>query len=132
MSTRRPHPDDQGREQRIQGHAEAAERGDHHLGGRRDRADVARLTGENDALRAANAELAVRNDELSGASEPKVVPDGATPDECLAYLLDAASCWSPDARLVGNLRAGDIVRSLRDWRDRLDRLERDPAARGQG
>lgn len=89
-----------------------------------------RLARENGDLRAENARLAVRNDELRGLGAPKVPPDGGTPDECLAYLLECASCWSPDARLVGNLRAADIVRSLRDWQARLARLERGPDAPG--
>lgn len=37
-------------------------------------------------------------------------PDGAPPAEVLAALRVCASCCEPEARLVGNVRAGDIVR----------------------
>lgn len=32
--------------------------------------------------------------------------------EILAAVLDCALSWEPDARIIGNIRAGDIVRAL--------------------
>lgn len=51
-------------------------------------------------------------EKLRGESEPVAWPDGASADEILKYVRYCASCWMPDARLLGNARAGDIVRAL--------------------
>lgn len=39
-------------------------------------------------------------------------PDGAHVAEILAYVLSCARLWQPEARIIGNARAGDIVRAL--------------------
>lgn len=38
--------------------------------------------------------------------------DNAAPEVCLNYLLECARSWDPEARLLGNLRAADIIRSV--------------------
>lgn len=38
--------------------------------------------------------------------------DDAAPDVVLAEVLRCALGWVPEARIVGNVRAGDIVRAL--------------------
>lgn len=44
--------------------------------------------------------------------EFQTAPDNGTVDEVLAYVLDCARRWEPKARIIGNARAGDIVRAL--------------------
>jgi hypothetical protein len=39
--------------------------------------------------------------------------DGAKPDFVLSAVLGCALRWEPDARIIGNVRAGDIVRAIR-------------------
>jgi len=39
-------------------------------------------------------------------------PDNAPVSEVLNYILMCARLWSPEARIIGNARAGDIVRAL--------------------
>jgi hypothetical protein len=56
--------------------------------------------------------IADRFDELTGESEPQAFPDGATAARVVDELRACAALWSPDARLVGNIRAGDIVRAI--------------------
>lgn len=40
------------------------------------------------------------------------VPDDADPRVILRYLRACAGSWEPGVRLLGNLRAGDIVRAV--------------------
>lgn len=44
--------------------------------------------------------------ERSAEPEFETVPDNGTPHEVLSYLLDCAKRWVPEARIVGNARAG--------------------------
>ena len=50
------------------------------------------------------------------AAEPEDVddipPDNGTPQEVISYVLSCARAWQPEARIIGNARAGDIVRVL--------------------
>lgn len=39
-------------------------------------------------------------------------PDDAPVADVLAYVLSCARLWQPEARIIGNARAGDIVRAL--------------------
>jgi hypothetical protein len=39
-------------------------------------------------------------------------PDNAPASAVLAYVLYCASMWEPEARIIGNARAGDIVRAI--------------------
>jgi hypothetical protein len=41
-----------------------------------------------------------------------VAPDNGTPQEVLSAVLECAKAWVPEARIVGNVRAGDIVRAI--------------------
>ncbi|MCB5201696.1 WYL domain-containing protein [Neorhizobium sp. T786] len=41
-----------------------------------------------------------------------VAPDNGTPHEVLSAVLACARAWVPEARIVGNVRAGDIVRAI--------------------
>ena len=41
-----------------------------------------------------------------------VAPDNGTPDEVLSYVLECAKAWVPEARIIGNARAGDIARAI--------------------
>jgi len=50
--------------------------------------------------------------ERSAEPEFETAPDNGTPHEVLSYLLDCAKRWVPEARIVGNARAGDIERAL--------------------
>ena len=38
--------------------------------------------------------------------------DDASPEKVMLAVLQCAACWEPEARLVGNVRACDIVRSI--------------------
>lgn len=44
--------------------------------------------------------------------EFETAPDNGTPAEVLAYVLDCARRWVPEARIIGNARAGDIERAI--------------------
>lgn len=59
----------------------------------------------------------------SGENDPSPAPDEGQSQEILGYLLYCASLWHPDARLVGNLRANDIVRALKLFQAKIDKLE---------
>src|SRR5690242_18331148 len=48
-------------------------------------------------------------------------PDNGTTDEVLAAVLECATAWVPEARIVGNVRAGDIVKAVRRARGALGR-----------
>ncbi|MCB1510646.1 MAG: hypothetical protein KDJ36_07055 [Hyphomicrobiaceae bacterium] len=48
-------------------------------------------------------------------SIPNTKADGAHPVNVLACLLLCAEHWVPDARIVGNVRAGDIARAIRSF-----------------
>jgi len=32
-------------------------------------------------------------------------------------------CWQPQARIIGDVRAGDIERAIREWGDRIEKME---------
>lgn len=68
-----------------------------------------------DILRAIDATLPLLDGELEPwRSVPDLpdsagpVPDGAPPEEVLAYLLVCALRWSPEARIIGTVTAGEI------------------------
>lgn len=42
-----------------------------------------------------------------------VAPDNGTPNEVLSAVLECATAWVPEARIIGNVRAGDIARAVR-------------------
>ncbi len=42
-----------------------------------------------------------------------VVPDNGTTAEVLSAVLECAEAWVPEARIIGNVRAGDIARAVR-------------------
>jgi hypothetical protein len=41
-----------------------------------------------------------------------VAPDNGTPREVMFAVLECAKAWVPEARIIGNVRAGDIARSI--------------------
>lgn len=41
-------------------------------------------------------------------------PDNGSPAEVLAAVLECARAWVPEARIMGNVRAGDIARVVAD------------------
>lgn len=41
-----------------------------------------------------------------------VAPDNGTVDEVLRAVLECAQAWVPEARIIGNVRAGDIARAV--------------------
>jgi len=41
-----------------------------------------------------------------------VAPDNGTPHEVLSAVLECARAWVPEARIIGNVRAGDIARAI--------------------
>jgi hypothetical protein len=70
---------------------------------------IAYQKGHRDARHAA-AELVAKLD--GDPSPPQGFPDGEPASVIFAYMRRCARSWVPDARLMGNLRAGDIVRAL--------------------
>lgn len=42
------------------------------------------------------------------------VPDNGSTEEVLAAVLECACAWVPEARIIGNVRAGDIARAVAD------------------
>lgn len=48
------------------------------------------------------------------SAEPgfEIAPDNGIQEQVIAYILDCARRWVPEARIIGNARAGDIVRAL--------------------
>lgn len=50
-----------------------------------------------------------------------VKTDGAVPSVVLAAVRACAASWVPDARLLGNVRAGDIVRAIAALEAELDK-----------
>ncbi|MEJ1174253.1 DUF551 domain-containing protein [Agrobacterium sp. CMT1] len=42
-----------------------------------------------------------------------VAPDNGTTAEVLSAVLECAEAWVPEARIIGNVRAGDIARVVR-------------------
>ncbi|MND54122.1 hypothetical protein D3C87_908400 [compost metagenome] len=42
-----------------------------------------------------------------------VAPDNGTTAEVLSAVLESAEAWVPEARIIGNVRAGDIARVVR-------------------
>lgn len=41
-----------------------------------------------------------------------VAPDNGTPHEVISAVLECARAWVPEARIIGNVRAGDIARAI--------------------
>jgi len=41
-----------------------------------------------------------------------VAPDNGTVDEVFSAILQCANAWVPEARIIGNVRAGDIARAV--------------------
>lgn len=41
-----------------------------------------------------------------------VAPDNGTPHEVFSAVLECARAWVPEARIIGNVRAGDIARAI--------------------
>ena len=41
-----------------------------------------------------------------------VAPDNGTVEEVFAAILQCANAWVPEARIIGNVRAGDIARAV--------------------
>ena len=60
---------------------------------------------------------------LTGECEYQGFPDGAPVGEVFEYLLMCARGWMPAARIVGNLRAGDIARAVAEMQQRCKTLE---------
>lgn len=61
-----------------------------------------------------------------------VAPDNGSTEEVLAAVLQCAEAWVPEARIMGNVRAGDIARAVRamlaafpatDLREENERLQ---------
>lgn len=53
--------------------------------------------------------------------------DDAAPEVVLRELRDCAACWEPGARLLGNVRAGDIVRAIDSLLDQATSPAEPPA-----
>lgn len=63
--------------------------------------------------------------------------DGAAPDQVIAEIALCAASWVPEARIIGNVRAGDILRACQhvlkemhetetiNWRDDPDAIVED-------
>jgi hypothetical protein len=50
--------------------------------------------------------------------------DNRSPETVLSALRYCASLWVPEARIVGNIRAGDIIRSIDAVWSEIDSLHR--------
>lgn len=61
---------------------------------------------------AGEAEPVADEDEREDRIAALPYPDEAPASEVLAYVLSCARLWVPSARIIGNARAGDIVRAL--------------------
>ncbi|SOC45713.1 hypothetical protein SAMN05892877_117102 [Rhizobium subbaraonis] len=65
------------------------------------------------ALTAALAvEAGTDEDRTYAKLETIVAPDNGTTEDVLAAVLACANAWVPEARIIGNVRAGDISRVL--------------------
>lgn len=70
-----------------------------------------------------------------GPSEPQTSPDGESAEAVLEAVRQCANAWMADARIIGNVRAGDIRRAIDDiiderdcLRERIDELTEEVAA----
>lgn len=57
-----------------------------------------------------------------GPSEPQTSPDGESAEAVLEAVRQCANAWMADARIIGNVRAGDIRRAIDDIIDERDCL----------
>ncbi|BCH56035.1 hypothetical protein RvVAR031_36450 [Agrobacterium vitis] len=64
------------------------------------------------AIAAAIAEATTQEDRTHAMLETIVAPDNGTSEEVLSAVLQCAKAWVPEARIVGNVRAGDIARAI--------------------
>ncbi|XUP59943.1 hypothetical protein FS819_023290 [Allorhizobium sp. Av2] len=64
------------------------------------------------AIAAAIAEAPTQEDRTHAMLETIVAPDNGTSQEVLSAVLQCAKAWVPEARIVGNVRAGDIARAI--------------------
>lgn len=75
--------------------------------------ETAKAAAEADyASRIRSALVATPPAERSADPAFEAAPHNGTPHEVLSYLLDCAKRWVPEARIIGNARAGDIERAL--------------------
>ncbi|MVB00109.1 hypothetical protein GN330_22950 [Nitratireductor sp. CAU 1489] len=51
-------------------------------------------------------------DETDRKLQTVVAPDNGTVPEVMAAILECARAWVPEARIIGNVRAGDIARAV--------------------
>jgi hypothetical protein len=73
---------------------------------------------------AAEAELARLEEMREPLDLPSVAPtDNAPPRGVLAGVYECAIAWEPGARIIGNVRAGDIARAVTHAVDAMDRAE---------
>lgn len=92
-------------------------------------AHVERLAAERDAAvaRAERAEAELRG--IHERREPLTIDartDGAPAWDVVAEILHCASCWEPEARIIGNVRAADIHRALLELSEQARKwVERD-------
>ncbi|MVA98886.1 hypothetical protein GN330_16685 [Nitratireductor sp. CAU 1489] len=80
--------------------------GPNHYDSRFDWNTRAALSHEGDA-RATDCE-----DETDRKLQTVVAPDNGTVPEVMAAILECARAWVPEARIIGNVRAGDIARAV--------------------
>ncbi|NTA27422.1 hypothetical protein [Allorhizobium ampelinum] len=65
-----------------------------------------------DDIRSALAAAPTNEERTYAALETIVAPDNGTEREILTAVLECAKAWTPEARIVGNVRAGDIARAV--------------------
>jgi len=73
------------------------------------RAAISRLTHPTPQPSGPVVALEDKREEMLATVTP---PDNAPASAVLAYVLSCASMWEPSARIIGNARAGDIVRAI--------------------